>query len=101
MDPKGDTPATVRAFLAAHEMTDRMRYLIGSFKQLAPVWKAWGIAVLGSPNSREVGHSAFLYGITGHGKSKRCTQPTSTQPGSCTTPRSSRRNSTVPQRIEY
>jgi protein SCO1 len=67
VDPKGDTPATVKAFLAAHEMTGRMEYLIGSFRELAPVWRAYGVQVQGSPATREVGHSAFLYGITGHG----------------------------------
>ena len=69
MDPTGDTPKTVKAFLAAHEMTGRMQYLIGSFRQLAPVWRAYGVAVQGSPDTREVGHSAFLYGITGRGRS--------------------------------
>ena len=70
VDPQGDTPASVRAFIAAHQMTGRMRYLIGSFKQLAPVWKAWGVVVQASPETREasVGHSAFVYGITGSGK---------------------------------
>ena len=68
VDPRGDTPATVKRFLAAHEMTDRMEYLIGSFRALAPVWRAYGVAVQGSPESREVSHSAFLYGITGHGR---------------------------------
>jgi protein SCO1 len=67
VDPKGDTPATVKAFLAAHEMTGRMEYLIGSFRELAPVWRAYGVQVQGSPETREVGHSAFLYGITGKG----------------------------------
>jgi protein SCO1 len=67
VDPWGDSPATVRAFLKAHEMTGRMEYLIGSLKQLAPVWRAYGVQVQGSPQRREVGHSAFLYGITGHG----------------------------------
>jgi protein SCO1/2 len=67
VDPTGDTPATVKAFLAAHHMTGRIEYLVGSFKQLAPVWHAYGIAVQGSPSSREVSHSAFLYGITGRG----------------------------------
>jgi protein SCO1 len=67
VDPRGDTRGTVNAFLAAHEMTGRMEYLIGSFKELAPVWHAYGIAVEGSPDSREVSHSAFLYGITGKG----------------------------------
>ena len=44
-------------------------YLIGSFTQLAPVWRAYGVAVQASPDKREstVGHSAFLYGITGRG----------------------------------
>jgi protein SCO1/2 len=67
VDPTGDTPATVKTFLAAHEMTGRMEYLLGSFRELAPVWKAYGVEVQGSPATREVGHSAFLYGITGSG----------------------------------
>jgi protein SCO1/2 len=69
VDPKGDTPATVKAFLAAHEMTGRMEYLIGTFKELSRVWQDYGVQVLAPPDKREqtVGHSAFLYGITGHG----------------------------------
>jgi protein SCO1 len=69
VDPNGDTPATVRSFLAAHEMTGRMEFLIGTFKELSPVWRAYGIQVQASPEKREntIGHSAFLYGITGRG----------------------------------
>jgi protein SCO1/2 len=69
VDPVGDTPATVKAFLAAYEMTGRMEYLIGSFRELAPVWQAYGVQVQAPPEKREdvVGHSAFLYGITGSG----------------------------------
>ncbi len=69
VDPKGDTPATVKAFLAAHEMTGRIDYLIGTQKELAPVWRAYGVQVVASPEQREqaVGHSAFVYGITGRG----------------------------------
>ncbi|HYM45708.1 MAG TPA: SCO family protein [Solirubrobacteraceae bacterium] len=67
VDPRGDTPKTVRAFLALHHMTGRMEYLIGSGKQLAPVWKAYDIAAQGTPNSREVSHTALVYGITGKG----------------------------------
>jgi protein SCO1/2 len=33
VDPKGDTPKIVRAFLAAHGMTGRMEYPIGSLKR--------------------------------------------------------------------
>ena len=43
VDPRGDTPKAVAAFLARHEMTGRMQYLIGSASQLAQVWKAWGV----------------------------------------------------------
>ncbi len=68
VDPRGDTPATVKAFLAAHQMTGRMEYLIGSLKQLAPVWHRYGIAAEGSPDSREVSHTALVYGVTGSGK---------------------------------
>ena len=68
VDPKGDTPRTVRAFLRAHEMTGRMEYLIGSKRRLVPVWRKWGIQVQASPDRREVGHSAFVYGITGRGE---------------------------------
>lgn len=69
VDPSGDTPKTVKAFLKAHEMTGRMEYLIGTRRTLAPVWKAWGVQVQASPEDREqVGHSAFVYGISGSGK---------------------------------
>ena len=30
VDPRGDTPATVAQFLADHQMTGQMQYLIGS-----------------------------------------------------------------------
>jgi protein SCO1/2 len=79
VDPKGDTPRTVKAFLAAHEMTGRMEYLIGSLKQLAPVWKSYGVEVQGTPDSREVGHSAFVYGITASGK-RRALYPADFKP---------------------
>jgi protein SCO1 len=67
VDPKRDTPKAVKAFLAARDMTGRMEYLIGSQKELAPVWKAYGIEVQASPEQREVGHSGLVYGITASG----------------------------------
>ncbi len=69
VDPRGDTPATVAAFLARHQMTGRMQYLIGSAKELAPVWKAWGVGSerdAGEPQF--VNHSGLVYGVTGSGK---------------------------------
>ncbi len=68
VDPRGDTPKTVRRFLAQRLMTGRMEYLLGSKAALASVWHEWGIKVQATPDQREVGHSSFVYGITGSGR---------------------------------
>jgi protein SCO1/2 len=69
VDPRGDTPKTVAAFLAAHGMTGRMQYLIGSARELAPVWKAWGV---GSERDAQqpqfVDHTGIIYGVSADGK---------------------------------
>ncbi len=69
VDPHGDTPKAVAAFLSHHQMTGRMQYLIGSKHELASVWKAWGV---GSERDAEqpqfINHSGLIYGITGSGK---------------------------------
>src|SRR5580704_14514690 len=69
VDPRGDTPKAVAAFLARHQMTGRMQYLVGSPHGLAKVWKAWGV---GSERDAQqpqfVNHSGLVYGITASGK---------------------------------
>ena len=71
VDPKGDTPTTVKAFLQDHQMTGRMQYLIGSRPQLEKVWSAWGIVSKSSPKKNTpdlVEHSAEILGISASGK---------------------------------
>jgi protein SCO1 len=71
VDPKGDTPQTVKHFLAEHQMTGRMQYLIGSRPQLENVWSDWNIVAKSDPtrkNPDAVEHSALIYGISGSGK---------------------------------
>lgn len=71
VDPKGDTPQTVRKFLADHQMTGRMQYLIGSRPQLENVWSDWNIVAKSDPSRKNpdaVEHSALIYGISGSGK---------------------------------
>lgn len=71
VDPKGDTPKTVKAFLADHQMTGRMKYLIGSRPQLEQVWQNWNIVSKNAPSSKNpdaVEHSALVYGISGSGE---------------------------------
>jgi protein SCO1 len=69
VDPRGDTPKAVATFLARHEMTGRMQYLIGTPKELVPVWQAWGV---GSARDAEqpqfINHTGIVYGVTGSGK---------------------------------
>ncbi|MGH2855325.1 MAG: SCO family protein [Solirubrobacteraceae bacterium] len=69
VDPRGDTPQTVAAFLRQHGMTGRMKYLIGSPRELGKVWEAWGV---GSERDAQqpdvVNHSALVYGIDATGK---------------------------------
>jgi protein SCO1/2 len=69
VDPRGDTPRTVSAFLAHHEMTGRMKYLLGSAPQLAGVWKAWGVgSERDTENPELVNHSGLVYGVSASGK---------------------------------
>jgi protein SCO1/2 len=69
VDPRGDTPRTVAAFLAAHEMTGRMKYLLGSTRQLAGVWNAWGVgSERDAENPELVNHSGLVYGVSASGK---------------------------------
>jgi protein SCO1 len=69
VDPKGDTRKAVATFLARHELTGRMKYLVGSAKELGRVWEAWGV---GSERDAQqpqfINHSGLVYGITGSGK---------------------------------
>jgi protein SCO1 len=69
VDPHHDSRAAVAGFLKAHEMTGRMKYLIGDAAQLGPVWKAWNVGSTRDSASPElVAHTALVYGISASGK---------------------------------
>jgi protein SCO1 len=71
VDPQGDTPQTVKKFLADHQMTGRMDYLIGSRRQLENVWHNWNIVSKNDPSRKNpdaVEHSALIYGISATGE---------------------------------
>jgi protein SCO1 len=71
VDPKGDTPKTVNTFLADHQMTGRMQYLIGSRPQLEKAWTDWNIVSRNSSKKGDpdaVEHSALIYGISASGE---------------------------------
>jgi protein SCO1 len=69
VDPRGDTPNAIGAFLARHGMTGRMQYLVGSTHELAAAWQAWGVGSERDATKPEyINHSGLVYGITGSGK---------------------------------
>jgi protein SCO1 len=71
VDPRGDTPDAVRAFLANHHVAGELAYLTGSFAELKPVWAGYFIgtdarpatpnASPTSPSPELVSHSAIVY----------------------------------------
>ncbi len=54
VDPANDTPKRAASFLLKQQMTGRMRFLLGTRAQLAPVWQAFGV----QPQSDALEHSA-------------------------------------------
>jgi cytochrome oxidase Cu insertion factor (SCO1/SenC/PrrC family) len=56
--PGGDTPAAVSSYARIHRLLPQFRYLIGTRKELLPVWHAWHVpAVARDPDL--VDHTAY------------------------------------------
>jgi protein SCO1 len=43
VDPRNDTPASARKFLAEQRANGRIRFVLGSRAQLRPIWKGYGV----------------------------------------------------------
>ena len=69
VDPKGDTRASVRAFVRSHRLPKTFLYAIGTRAQLQRVWKAYGIAAEKGPENT-VNHSAYTVLIDPRGKER-------------------------------
>jgi protein SCO1/2 len=71
VDPIGDTPKAVRAYLSARGMLHRFEYLVGSRARLAPVWARYHIAAERDAKlKREVGHTGIVMGIDAAGRER-------------------------------
>jgi len=66
VDPANDTPDRARTFLLQQSMTGRMDFLLGSRAQLAPVWKAFGIA----PQTKGRDHSSYTVIVDAQGRQR-------------------------------
>ena len=58
VDPKGDTPKSVRAFAKAHHLPPEFHYLTGSTAELTKVWKAYDVAAV-ARDPALVDHTAY------------------------------------------
>ena len=66
VDPAGDTPASARRFLNERRMTGRARFLLGDERELAPVWKGYGVA----PQRGDLDHSATVVLVDAQGRQR-------------------------------
>lgn len=62
VDPAHDTPSSAKAFVAREQLTGRMRFLLGRFTQLRPLWKQYAIQPEFNPSGRRYpyGYSAYV-----------------------------------------
>jgi protein SCO1/2 len=70
VDPEGDTPAAVREFSEAHDLSKRWHYLIGPRAQLEAVWSLYGVGAFPSSGVRAVEHNDAIYLIDGRGRER-------------------------------
>jgi protein SCO1/2 len=63
VEPPRDTPASAQAFLSKQRMLGRMRFVLGTREELAPVWHGYAIR----PQSVQVEHQARIVLVDGRG----------------------------------
>jgi protein SCO1/2 len=56
VDPFRDTAASARAFLRKAKMTGRMRFVLGTRRQLQPIWRGFAI----QPQLKDSEHQAYI-----------------------------------------
>ncbi len=66
VDPKNDTPASARRFVAEQHLIGRMHFLLGTEAQLQRVWRRYGI----QPQSAKLEHTAYVILIDRTGRAR-------------------------------
>jgi protein SCO1/2 len=66
VDPAHDTEASARRFLNERRMTGRASFLLGDERELAPVWKGYGV----QPQTADLDHSASVVLVDGAGRQR-------------------------------
>lgn len=63
VDPGNDTPANARKFLDEQGMTDRIRFVLGTRRELAPLWHGYAV----TPQTPHAEHMALIVLVDRHG----------------------------------
>jgi protein SCO1 len=66
VDPFGDSAASARTFIAKAGLTGRMRYVLGTRRQLQPVWRAFAV----QPQLRDSEHQALITLVDRRGRQR-------------------------------
>jgi protein SCO1/2 len=67
VDPEGDTPRAVRAWLRKQRLPDNFHYLVGTRRRLRSVWRAY-FAAPQPPGTEESRHTASIWVIDARGR---------------------------------
>ena len=70
VDPEGDTPAQVRSFSDAHDLSAGWHYLIGPRAQLQTVWSSYGVGSFADPSGMGVAHNDAIFVIDRKGRER-------------------------------
>jgi protein SCO1 len=69
VDPKGDTPAAVKAFIRGHRLRPQFHYLTGSRTALAGIWSAYHVTAVRHPGD-DVDHTLYTLVVDRSGKGR-------------------------------
>lgn len=68
VDPKGDTPKAVKGFLEQRLLAGQVTWLLGTRKQLRPVWQEYNILAKSVPETPAIiEHVSLIYGVDAKG----------------------------------
>jgi protein SCO1 len=69
VDPRGDTPKSVRHFVRSHRLVPEFHYLIGSQAQLEPIWRVYGVTPV-KRGKGDLDHTLYTVLADGSGKAR-------------------------------
>jgi len=69
IDPRGDTPASVRSFVRAHRLRPQFHYLTGPRRALARIWRLYDVASV-KVNGPDPDHTLYVLLLDRSGKTR-------------------------------